>query len=179
MFSKGQLPVQGIPILRITTNPEQVRPRPITGMHLPREGLIPKVRIQPVEAVPVTADPAHQAGPAQHIIAQVLQDEAAAPTAVQAARAEAAAHTAVRVLQAAVAPTTVPAVLRAEAAAHTAAAAHQAGAVVLTVAAAGARAGAVVPRAVQAGVHQVAAPEDHPGPVHQDQDVKLSFNPGS
>jgi len=177
MFSKGRRQIQGMHIHPITANQEQVRHRLIKGVHLRKTGPLHNHKILQAEAVPITTVPAHRAAAALLITVPALQAAALAPTLVRAAQAEAAALTAVPVAQAKAVLITARAAHPAAAAVHTAAAAHQAGAAAPT--AAVHRAGAAVVAHVPVVAHLAAALEDHQDQVHQDQDVKLSFKPGS
>ena len=156
-------------IHQTTANPEPVHRQPITGVQL--RGIHIPSRTRPTGAALATIDLVLPAEAARLTIAPVRQAEAIVRTVLQAVPAAAVALTVAQAAQAAAALLIIVRAVLLHAVAHP------------TVAAAAHRVAAAVPiveahRAEAAQGHPDQVQED-PGLVHQDQDVKLSFNPGS
>lgn len=166
-----------IRIPQTTANPEHRQP--ITGVQL--RGIHIPSRTRPAGVTPAITDliPVLPAGAAQLTIAAVRLAEAIAHIVLQAVPAAAAALTVVRAAQAAAAQLIIVPAAHHHVAAHptVAAAAHRVAVAVPIAVAHRAEAALGHPGQAQEDPDQVQ--EDHPGLVHQDQDVKPSINPGS
>jgi len=165
-------------ILQTTANQEPVHRQLITGVQLRGTHIHSRTR-QPGAAQAITV-PVLPAVAARLTIAPVRQAEAIAHIDLQAVPTAAAALTVVQAAPAAAALLIIVPAALLHAAVHpiAAAAAHRVAAAVPIVVDHLAAVAQEPPGQAQEDPDLVVHQED-PGPVHQDQDVKLSFKPGS